>query len=99
MAFNKSFLGVLAHGTFSGTLWEYYTADALATVDTAGYFNDASADLRVGDVILVKVVNDTAAVATRSFTMTAWGMVGVNANSGGVVDVSDNLLAATADTD
>jgi hypothetical protein len=34
-------------------IWTYTSADAIATVNTAAYFNDASSLLKVGDIIYV----------------------------------------------
>jgi hypothetical protein len=34
-------------------IWTYTSADAIATVNTSGYFNDASSLLKVGDIIYV----------------------------------------------
>ena len=75
--------------------YHYLTEDAPATVDTAGYFNGASGQLNVGDVILVEQVD--AAAAPRS--VTALGHHVVTSNAGGVVDVSDAAAIATTDTD
>jgi hypothetical protein len=66
----------------------YSSADAIATVNTAGYFNDLSDVLNVRDVILVV---DTA-TPTTSF-------VSVLSNASGVVDVSDGLAVTETDTD
>ena len=34
-------------------MWSYKSADAILTVNTSGYFNDASDVLKVGDLIYV----------------------------------------------
>lgn len=70
------------------TIWTYTSADAIATVNTAGYFNDASADLTVRDIIFV------IDSATPSATI-----VNVLSNAAGVVDVSDGLTIPETDTD
>ena len=44
------------------TLWNYQTPDTLETVTASGYFNEASAFARKGDMILT-VANNSAAVA------------------------------------
>ena len=75
--------------------YHYLTADAPATVDTAGYFNGASGQLNVGDIILVEQVD--AAAAPRS--VTALGHHVVVSSAGGAVDVSDAAAIATTDTD
>lgn len=69
-------------------LWTYSSADAIATVNTAGYFNSAASLLKVGDLIYVF---DT--------TNTLGHLVYVNANSGTVVDVTDGLAVTSTDTD
>ena len=70
------------------TLWTYTSADAIATVNTSGYFNDASADLTVRDIIFVV---DSATPTTS--------IVNVLSNASGVVDVSDGLAITETDTD
>ena len=87
MAFNQSNLSSLAYGN-GFTLWHYTSADAIATVNTAGYFNDASDELTVRDLIIVV---DTA-TPTTSF-------VSVLSNASGVVDVSDGLAVTETDAD
>jgi hypothetical protein len=69
-------------------LWTYTSADAIATVNTSGYFNSAASLLKVGDLIYVF---DT--------TNTLGHLVFVNANSGTVVDVTDGLAVTSTDTD
>lgn len=45
----------------------YRTADAHATVDTSGYFNDVRTLLSVGDIIYVLVVNASGVVQTAGW--------------------------------
>ena len=66
----------------------YSSADAIATVNTSGYFNDLANIVNVFDVILVV---DTA-------TPTA-NWVNVLSNASGVVDVSDGTAIVQTDTD
>jgi len=66
----------------------YSSADAIATVNTAGYFNDLSDIVNVRDIILV---TDTA-------TPTAHWCI-VLSNASGVVDVSDGTVIAETDSD
>jgi len=87
MAYAASGLTALATGN-GFTLWHYSSADAIATVNTAGYFNDASTQLGVRDVIFVV---DTATPTTS--------IVSVLTNAAGVVDVSDGLAITETDTD
>lgn len=88
MAFAISGLAVLAHAN-GFTLWLYKTTDAIATVNTAGYFTgDAVNMLGVRDVILVVDTN----APTTSF-------VSVLSNDGTTVDVSDGTAIVETDTD
>lgn len=77
-------------------VWTYKTEDAHATVDTAGYFNDAAKLLKVTDLIDVVVVTNiglsTEAVAT-------YGRHIVNSNVAGVVDVSNVTVGTVTDSD
>lgn len=89
MAFSRD--GLSKVGASAGnapSLWTYTSADAIATVNTAGYFNDASAELKVRDVIFVV---DSATPTTH--------LVSVLTNAAGVVDVSDGLQITETDTD
>ena len=52
MAFTKANL-TLVGGNASVQLWNYYTADAQATVVASAYFNDMIDDMNVGDIIIV----------------------------------------------
>ena len=75
-------------GDSNGSLWRYATVDAIATVNTAGYFNSAANMLAVRDLIIVRDSN----VPTTSFCT-------VLSNTGSVVDVSDGTAVAETDTD
>lgn len=75
-------------GDSNGSLWMYTTTDAIATVNTAGYFNDAANMLAVRDLIIVCDTN----VPTTNF-------VNVLSNTGTVVDVSDGTAVAETDGD
>lgn len=88
MAFALSGLYQVGPGGGGVRLWTYSSADAIATVNTAGYFNNASDLLAVRDIIFVV---DTA-------TPTAH-IVSVLSNAAGVVDVSDGLQITETDTD
>jgi hypothetical protein len=87
MAFNAAGLTRIG-GASNADLWFYTTADAIATVNTAGYFNDASNMLAVRDVIIVA---DTATPTTN--------LVSVLSNASGVVDVSDGTAIVETDSD
>ena len=69
-------------------MWSYTSADAIATVNTSGYFNSAADLLKVGDLIYVY----------DSSTPTA-SLVVVLSNTGTVVDVSDGTALSVADAD
>ena len=70
------------------SMYTYTSADAIATVNTAGYFNDLSDTLAVGDIIFVH----DSATPTMSIVMVA-------SNAAGVVDVTDGTAIAMTDTD
>lgn len=69
-------------------MWSYTTADAIATVNTTGYFNDAADLLKVGDLMYVYDSNTPTA-----------SLVVVLSNTGTVVDVSDGTAVSVADAD
>lgn len=87
MAFVTTKLAYLAGSNNGGPrLWSYKSGDAKATVDTAGYFNNASGQLNVGDFIFAAVSD-------------GYGVFVVNANSAGIVDVADLTAFGGTDTD
>lgn len=89
MAFDLTKLSDISQGTANGfKMWHYTSADAIATVNTSGYFNNASDILSVRDLIIVVDSN----TPTTSF-------VSVLTNASGVVDVSDGLAVTETDTD
>lgn len=69
-------------------MWSYKSADAISTVNSEGYFNDASDVLKVGDLIYVYDSNTPTA-----------NLVVVLSNASGVVDVSDGQAITVADAD
>ena len=71
-------------------IYTYTTADAIADVNTSGYFNSASSLLKVGDIIFCFTSTGGTAVMSA---------VWVNSNSGGVVDVTDGLTVTATDSD
>ena len=87
MAYSAANLTRLA-GASNGNLWFYSSTDAIATVNTSGYFNDAANMLAVRDVILVVDSN----TPTTHF-------VNVLSNTGTVVDVSDGTVIVETDGD
>ena len=69
-------------------MWSYTTTDSLATMNSEGYFNSVSDEVKVGDLIYVH----------HSNTPTA-SLVVVLSNASGVVDVSDGTALSVADSD
>jgi len=91
MAYSKDGLSLIGGGGKAGAapqVWSYTSADAIATVNTAAYFNNASTLFNVRDIIFV----------VDSNTPTAH-IVSVLSNASGVVDVSDGLAITETDTD
>ena len=72
------------------SIYAYKTADTIATVNTAGYFNDLASTLVVGD--LMYCVTSTGGTAVCTLTQ-------VLSNTGTVVDVADGTTLAATDTD
>ena len=72
------------------SMYGYKTTDAIAAVNTSGYFNDLSDTLEVGD--LIYCVTSTGATPVSSF-------VYVLSNAAGVVDVNDGTVSADTDSD
>lgn len=89
MAFTASSLTRLA-GASGVSLWHYTTADTIATVNTAGYFNDAAAMMNVNDVIIAVTSTGTTPVVSHTY---------VNANNGSTVDVVDGVAITNTDSD
>ena len=75
-------------GDSNGSLWMYTSADAIATVNSAGYFNSAANMLAVRDLM---IVCDTNTPTTH--------FVNVLSNTGSVVDVSDGTAVVETDGD
>ena len=71
-------------------MYAYKSTDAIADVNTSGYFNELSSILSVGD--LIYCVTSTGTTAAASF-------VYVLSNASGVVDVNDGTVLANTDTD
>ena len=88
MAYSLDGLQQLGPGGAGPRIWVYSTVDPIATVNTSGYFNDASDLLAVRDVILVCDTN----VPTTNWC-------NVLSNASGVVDISDGTAIAETDGD
>ena len=89
MAYNPASLSALSYAN-GFTLWHYRTPDANTDVDNAGYFNTASAVMRVGDFILANCSTTTAPTN---------GLFVVVTNTNGVVDVANMSIFGGANTD
>lgn len=93
MAFDIKKLGLdsASHNSDMPRTWAYTTTDAIADVNTAGYFNDAAHLLNVGD----RITAITSSGGTPSYDVFY-----VNANNGTVVDVDDGTaIDGGTDTD
>ncbi len=71
-------------------VWTYQSADAIADIDGAGYFNSAASILKVGDLIYVY---------SGVGGSVAFGFVVVNANDGTTVDVTSVTAVGAVDSD
>ena len=71
-------------------LWYYVTSDTIATVNTAGYFNDAANMLNLNDVIMTVTSTGSTPVVGHTY---------VNANDGSTVDVVNGVAITNTDSD
>ena len=93
MAFARAGWNPIGGQSKKGTapqLFTFTTTDAVGTLDGAGYFNDVSDDVSVGDII-ISVTSTAGTLASSIHTVVS--------NSGGVVDVSDGTAIAQTDSD
>ena len=74
----------------SPAMYAYKTTDAIADVNTSGYFNSLSTLLSVGDLIYCVTSTGTTAVASFVYILS---------NASGVVDVNDGTVLANTDSD
>ena len=70
-------------------MWSYTSTDAKTAIDAAGYFNDVSDQVKVGDIIYSWA--STGGTATAS-----WHVIVSNAS--GVDDVGDGVTIAVTDS-
>ena len=101
MAFDRNGLYLVTPGVPAGhRIWQYTTVDALTDVDASGYFNNASKELAIGDIVIAVTVGGTVKTPT-SYTAGAdkAGLAVVNGNASGVVDITNFTDIATADSD
>jgi len=89
MAYTASSLNRLA-GASGMSLWHYSTADTIATVNTAGYFNDAIGMIAKNDVIIA--VTSTGGTPVVS-------LVYAKDVSSSAIDVTDGLTVTATDSD
>ena len=93
MAFARTGWGPIGGQSKKGNapaMWAYTSTDAKTAIDAAGYFNDVSDDVTVGDIIYSWA--STGGTATAS-----WHVVVSNAS--GVVDVGDGVTIAVTYSD
>ena len=92
MAFSTT--GFAAIGTSKAgnapSLYSYRTTDAIADVNTSGYFNSIASVVKAGDFILCVTSTGTTPVASMVYVLT---------NASGVVDVSDGTVFAATNGD
>lgn len=92
MAFSTT--GFAAIGTSKAgnapSLYSYRTTDAIADVNTSGYFNSIASIVKAGDFILCVTSTGSTAVASMVYVLT---------NASGVVDVSDGTVFAATNGD
>ena len=92
MAFDS--IGFNTHGASKSgnapSVHTYSTPDAIADVNTTGYFNALASLLRVGDIIFC--FTSTGGTAAMS-------IVWVNSNTGSVVDVTNGTTVDATDSD
>lgn len=94
MAFARTGWNPIGGQSKKGTapqLFSYTSTDAHTVIDGAGYFNDVSEDVAVGDMIMAR--GNTGGTATLTMHI-------VVSNASGVVDVSDGtVIGAVTDND
>ena len=93
MAYNVAGLQPIGGQSKAGSapqIWSYTSEDAKTAIDAAGYFNDASDVLKVGDLIYIYA--STGGTATFS-------LAPVVSNALGVVDTGDGTAISATDSD
>jgi len=89
MAYDAANLTRLSGGS-GVNLWHYTTTDTIATVNTAGYFNDSAGMFNLNDVIIAVTSTGGTPVVTLTYA---------NAQSATAVDVVDGLTVTATDSD
>ena len=81
---------LMTQAVIGAKIWYYESADAIATVNTSGYFTTGHAlGMRVGDTVIVR---DTATPTTSLCTV-------IDVTSGGQADISDGTAISQTDSD
>lgn len=81
---------LMTQAVIGAKIWYYESADAIATVNTSGYFTNGHAlGMRVGDTVIVR---DTATPTTSLCTV-------IDVTSGGQADISDGTAISQTDSD
>ena len=74
MAFQNKNLSVIAYAN-GFTLWHYAADETLATITTAGYFNNVKTLMNIGDIVIVNGSDDTSikvvGVSSENITLSA----------------------------
>ena len=89
MAYDSNDLVCIGGGS-GRRLWYYTTADTIADVNTAGYFNSAANMLNLNDVIMTVTSTGGTPVVGHTY---------VNANDGSTVDVVNGVAITATDGD
>lgn len=89
MAYASSGLTNLASAS-GVNLWHYITTDTIATVNTAGYFNDAVGMIGSNDVIVAVTSTGGTPVVTLTYA---------NSVTASAIDVVDGLTVTATDSD
>lgn len=90
MAFNKANWANGGGNRNAPAIHTYITTDTVATVNTAGYFNNVYSEVKLHDII--------CAVCDTGGTPQAYWLH-INGRASNVVDVTDGLAFGTTDTD
>ena len=94
MAFNRDGWSPIGGQSKKGKapqIFSYTTADTLAVLNTAGYFNAVKDELQVGDMIFSNTSTSGTIVSALVYVLTI--------TTGGVVDVTDGTVLANTDGD
>ena len=89
MAYTASSLTCMASAS-GVNMWHYTTADTIATVNTAGYFNDAAGMIRLNDYMIIVSSTGGTPVVSHAYC---------NANDGSTVDIVNGVAITATDSD